>query len=154
MEMPKPQKEHEKLRALAGSWIGEEKMHPSPWDPQGGPAAATIDSRMDLDGFHLISDYVQKRGGQVTYRGHGVFGYNAARKCYEMWWFDSMGMTPDGAASGKWEGDTLMFEHQTPMGFSRYTYTLKGEGRYAFGIQNSQDGKQWASFMDGTYTKK
>jgi len=152
MEMPRPGKEHEKLKALAGKWTGEEKMYPSPWDPQGGTAQATTESRMDLDGFHLITDYVQTRGGQVTYRGHGVFGYDSKESCYLMWWFDSMGFPSMAPAKGKWEGDTLMFEHATPMGHARYTYTMKGDGKYAFGISNSQDGKQWAQFMDGTYT--
>ena len=154
MEMPRPQKEHEKLKALAGAWIGEERMHPSPWDPAGGPATSTAETRMDLDGFHLITDYVQKRSGQISYRGHGVFGYNTGQKCYEMWWFDSTGMTSPAPAAGKWEGDTLMFEHKTPMGMSRYIYKLQGAAKYAFEIQNSQDGKEWTTFIDGTYTKK
>jgi len=154
MEMPRPQAEHEKLKALAGSFTGEETMHPSPWDPQGGTATATTESRMDMDGFYLVTNYVQSRGGQVTYRGHGVFGYDAREKCYLMWWFDSMGITSASPAKGKWEGDTLMFEHKTPMGHARYTYTLKSGGTYTFGIANSQDGKQWANFMDGTYKRK
>lgn len=153
MEMPRPGREQERLKSLAGKWTGEETMHPSPWDPQGGPATSTMDSSIDVDGFYLISRYAQSRGGQVCYRGHGVIGYNAQEKCYEMWWFDSTGMTSPAPARGKWEGDTLMFEQQSPMGFSRSTYTLKGDGRYAFGIAHSQDGKQWTSFMDGSYTR-
>jgi hypothetical protein len=39
------------------------------------------------------------------------------------------------------------------MGRSRYVYTLQGEGRYSFLIENSQDGKSWAPFMEGTYRR-
>ncbi|HET6372248.1 MAG TPA: DUF1579 domain-containing protein, partial [Candidatus Polarisedimenticolia bacterium] len=68
MEMPRPDENHKKLGALAGSWVGEEKMFPSPWDAAGGTATARLQSRLDLDGFFLISEYVQERGGQVTFR--------------------------------------------------------------------------------------
>lgn len=154
MEMPKVTKEHQKLEALAGSWAGEEKINPSPWDPKGGPATSTTESRMDIDGFFLISDYVEKRNGEISYRGHGVFGWNPQEKCYQMWWFDSMGAGSGEAARGKWEGDTLMFEHKTPMGHARYVYTMAGDAKYKFRIDNSQDGKSWATFMEGTYTRK
>jgi hypothetical protein len=40
------------------------------------------------------------------------------------------------------------------MGHSRYTYDLQGEGRYKFTIENSQDGQQWAPFMEAHYTRK
>jgi len=154
MEMPKPQEEHRRLQTLAGSWVGEEKIHPSPWDPKGGTATAKVESRMDLDGYHLITDYVESRGGQVSYRGHGVHGYDRNEKCYLMFWFDSIGEVSHAPAKGKWEGNRLVYAHQTPMGHSRYTYEFKGEGRYSFMIENSPDGKQWAPFMEAHYTRK
>jgi hypothetical protein len=154
MQMSKPQEEHRKLQGLAGTWTGEEKIHPSPWDPKGGAATGRIQSRIDLDGFFLISDYVEERGGQTSYRGHGVFGYDTNERCYTMHWFDSMGSPCQSAARGKWEGNVLRFENKHPMGHSRYVYTFEGEGRYAFKIENSQDGKQWATFMEGRYTRR
>jgi len=33
MQMPPPTAEHNRLKALAGSWTAEETLHPSPWDP-------------------------------------------------------------------------------------------------------------------------
>ncbi len=154
MEMPKVLEEHRKLKALAGAWTGKEKMHPSPWDPQGGPATGRIEGRMDLDGFFLITEYVQERNGQVSYRGHGVFGWDPYEKCYTMHWFDSIGTPVPSPARGTWKGDTLSFEQKSPMGLHRYTYELKGDGRYAFRIDHSQDGKQWVPFMEGTYTRR
>ena len=76
MEMPKPTKHHEKLAAMVGDWTGEETMHPSPWDPKGGTATSRTSTRLELDGFFLVTDYVQERGGRVSYRGHGVVGWD------------------------------------------------------------------------------
>lgn len=154
MEMPKPQEEHRRLQSLAGTWTGEETMHPSPWDPKGGTATGRIESRLDLDGFFLISDYVQECGGRPSYRGHGVLGYDTAERCYTMHWFDSMCATSAPPARGRWEGNVLTLEHRTPMGHSRYVYTFEGEGRYAFRLENSQDGKQWATFMEARYRRR
>lgn len=153
MEMPSIQEHHKKLKDLAGSWSGQETMHPSPWDPKGGTATGKIESRVDLDGFFLISDYLQERGGQVSYRGHGVYGWDPAERCYMMYWFDSIGI-PGTAARGQWNGNTLSFEHRTPMGYSRYVYVMERDGRYSFRIDNSQDGKNWSCFMEGTYNRK
>jgi len=153
MEMPRPNQHHEKLTALAGTWTGEEKIHPSPWDPAGGGATGRIVSRMDLDGFFLVSDYVEERGGQVAYRGHGVFGYDPERTCYTMHWFDSIGSGVSEPARGQWEGNALVFKSRSPMGHARYTYTLEAEGRYTFRIDHSEDGERWVPFMEGTYKR-
>ncbi len=153
MEMPRVQEQHEKLKALAGTWSGAETMHPSPWDPKGGTATGKIESRIDLDGFFLVSDYVQERNGQVSYRGHGVYGWDPMEQSYVMFWFDSIG-TPPSAARGRFHGNTLTLEHRTPMGHSRYVYTLERDGRYSFRIEHSQDAKSWVCFMEGDYSRK
>src|SRR5262245_33528361 len=132
MEMPKPTDKHAKMSALAGTWVSEEKLNPSPWDPKGGTALGKIVSRMELDGFYLLSDYVQERQGKVSYRGHGVIGYDPASNTYSMHWFDSMGFPCGEAAKGTWEGNKLVFRSTSPMGQSRLTYEFQAEGRYKF----------------------
>jgi len=154
MQMPKPGKFHEKLNALAGDWTGDETIHPTPWDPAGGTAKGTTKSRMDLDGFALIQDYVQKRGGKVSYRGHGVIGYDAQEKCYLWHWSDSMGGVPGQVTRGEWKGNKLSFQHASPQGHSRYVYTFNRDGTLGFTIENSQDGTQWAPFLTARYTNK
>lgn len=154
MQMPQVQEQHKKFAQLAGKWKGEEKIHPSPWDPVGGTATARIEARIDLDGFFLVSDYVEERGGRVSYRGHGVYGWDPKESSYTMHWFDSMGgggyTLP---AKGQWTGNTLTFQHETPMGMARYVYNFEGEGRYTFKIENSQDGKEWKPFMEARYQR-
>jgi len=154
MEMPKLLDEHRKLKTLAGNWVGEEKIHPSPWDPRGGHATSRFQARVDLDGFFVVADYVQERGGQAVYRGHGVFGYDQGQKSYTMHWFDSMGGGAPAPVLGKWEGNRLRFEGSHPMGHSRYTYVFEGGDLYGFTIEGSQDGATWAPFIEGKYTRK
>jgi hypothetical protein len=83
-----------------------------------------------------------------------VFGYEPGTNSYTMNWFDSMGFPSGDAAKGTWEGNRLTFQKASPMGQGRYTYDFEGEGRYRFKIENSQDGKQWTTFMEGMYSRK
>jgi|GEM_PF-3960233 len=79
MQMPKPTDAHRKLEKLAGSWHGEEQISPSPLDPVGGKAFGRLTNRLALDGFVVLQDYEQERDGVVNFRGHGVFGWDAAQ---------------------------------------------------------------------------
>jgi hypothetical protein len=153
MEMPKPGAEHEKLKALVGNWKAQETMAPSPWDPKGGEAEASSVAKLGLDGMFVIAEYEQQRGGHVTYRGHGVFGWDAGQKSYTMYWFDSMGSDPGGPARGSWEGDTLTFQMQSKMGHSRYTYRFRSADEYAFEIHMSRDGETWNRWIDSVYRR-
>jgi hypothetical protein len=153
MEMPKPTEQHRKLELWTGSWVADETLHPSPWDPKGGKAKGKITGRLALDGFWAIVDYEQERDGKVTYKGHGLYGWDPSRKAYLMYWFDSMGMDPGGPALGTWEGNRLVFEMQSKMGHHRYVYELKGPDRYAFAMDHSQDGKSWSTMMDSEFRK-
>ncbi|MBI1744991.1 MAG: DUF1579 family protein [Acidobacteria bacterium] len=154
MEMPKLQDQHRKLHVLAGSWLGEETLYPSPWDSNGGHALGKFNARIDLDGFFVITDYVEERGGQVTYRGHGVYGWDGGQNCYLSYWFDSMGGGYAEPARGRWEGNVLTFESRNPMGYSRYRYQFETDVYYIFRIEMSQDGVKWAPFMEGNYFRQ
>jgi hypothetical protein len=152
--MPQPTDEHKKLHVLAGSWEGEEKISPSPWGP-GGPAVGRFEGRVAVDGFYVVNDYVEEKDGRVVFRGHSVFGWDAAEKTYTWYWFDSMGMVPPAPSRGRWEGDTLTFASSFPQGQGRYTYRFEGSTAYTFTLQNSFDGgKTWNTVMEGRYRKK
>ena len=153
MDMCKPTEFHKKLEALAGDWTGPETMYPSHWDPQGGTSTGTYHCRVVCDGFAVVQDYEQVRGGVVCFRGHGVFGYDVQQNCYLWHWTDSMGGMPCTATKGQWNGDTLVWENESPMGKSRYTHTFLPDGRIGFSMEVSQDGATWAKLMDGTYAK-
>jgi uncharacterized protein YodC (DUF2158 family) len=106
MEMPKPTEHHRKLQRLVGQWRGEETMHPSQWDPSGGTATGRTLGRLALDGFAVISDYEQERGGVVTFKGHGVMTFDQIDGLYVLHWFDCMGTRPE-VFKGVFEGEVL-----------------------------------------------
>jgi hypothetical protein len=153
MEMPKPTDAHKKLERLAGRWKGEEKIHPSPWEPKGGMAIARINNRTALDGFSVIQDYEQERNGAVNFRGHGVFTYDPTQQCYIMHWWDTMGM-PMSEYKGNFEGNVLTLSSKNPQGLSRAVFDLHKEGKYTFKMEGSQDGKLWHTFMEGNYNRE
>jgi Protein of unknown function (DUF1579) len=154
MQMPKPDANHEKLHAMVGTWDGKEKMYPSPADPEGGESAGVVRAEMGLDGFFLISNYEQKRGEAVVFKGHGVYGYDSVAKKYTMHWFDTIGSDFGAPAMGDWDGDTLTFVHKSHYGHGRYTYEFIADGDYTFKMESSQDGEKWATIMDGTFRRR
>jgi hypothetical protein len=157
MYAPKPTEQHQRLAALAGTWDGDETLYPSPWDPAGGTARAEIVARVDIDGFFLITDYVEWRDGKVSYRGHGVIGWDAEERCYTMHWFDSMGGSYRAPATGTWEGDRLSFTSETGMGRTRYTYEFDLDGRYTFKMESTHEhegAEVWKPTMKGIYTRR
>lgn len=154
MQMAKPGKFHRKLDAMLGDWSGDEVMHPTPWDPEGGKAKGRYKVKPIADGHGIVQEYVQKRGGKQSYSGHGVIGYDAQQKRYLWHWSDSMGGVPSTVTTGEWKGNKLVFQHGHEQGHSRYTYVFHRDGSIGFSIEFSQDGAQWAPFMAGRYTKK
>ena len=154
MEMPRPTEHHDKLKRLVGTWTGTETMYPSPWDPNGGEADAKVDNRLALDGFNVVQDYEQSRGGQVTFKGHGVMGYDVHRGVHYMLWFDSMG-TPPNEFTGGFEGDSFHLANENPAGKSRSTFDLSGpEDTYSFKMEFCPHGGEWAPLMEGSYRKQ
>ena len=150
--MPVAGENHKKLHRLAGRWTGAEKMSKTPFSP-GGEAIGTSIMRVDIDGFFVIQDYVQTRGGKTSYKGHGIFSYDETKKTFIWYWVDSMGFVPPGPSRGQWNGDTLVFEHE-PIGDKRgrYTYRFPDADSYTFQIENSDDaGKTWYTFIEAVY---
>lgn len=152
MEMPKPGEAHKKLEKLVGNWSGEERMAPSPWDPQGGTAVGRVTNRVGVDGFVVIQDYEQEQAGKVSLRGHGVFSWDDGRQKYSMIWYDSMGQAPNEFV-GDFENDVLTLTNQSSQGHTRAQFDVSMPGRYVFRMDVSQDGTQWQNFMEGRYTK-
>jgi hypothetical protein len=151
--MPKPTADHRRLEKLAGIWRGSETMHPSAWDPQGGEYQAVTRSRVALEGFAVIGDYEQTRGGQVTFSGHAVYTWDVNQKQVVLYWFDSTGQGVD-EFRGSWKGDRLVLECRNSMGFWRMSSDLGKPGAMTSFMEMSQDGKSWAKLFDGTYRRE
>lgn len=153
MEMPKPSEAHRKLEKMVGDWTGEEKIYPSPFDPQGGVAIARVHNKLGLAGFAVIQDYEQERNGVVNFSGHGIFRHDAFQNCYVMHWFDSMGMPPS-EFKGTFDNDVMIATAKQAQGVSRATLDFSKAGTYTFKMEVSPDGNQWFPFMEGKYAKQ
>ncbi len=152
--LERPTEAHDRMSRLAGSWIGEDTLAPSPWEPQGTRATGRMTARMALGGFHLIMDWTQERDGVVNFEGHGVVGWDPRGRCYTMHWFDSMGVEHGAPQLGTWEGATLTFTHETThMGFSRQVYEIRDD-EYRFRLEYSRDGRAWKPFMESLYRRQ
>ena len=154
MDMPKPGDAHRKLAGFIGEWSGGETLHPSPWDPTGGTATATIVNRWIADGFAVAQDYEQRRGGKVNFRGHGVIWYDSNKHEYVMHWLDSMSGS-NSEFRGNFDGDVLMLSAPMPGGggHGRTVWNLGTPGAFTFSMDMSPDGANWKSTMEGKYRK-
>jgi hypothetical protein len=153
MEMPKPSDAHRRMEKLVGEWRGDERIHPSPWDSAGGPAVARVSNRLALDGFAVVQDYEQERGGAVSFRGHAVLRWDAEKDEYVFHWFDSSGMPPTEFRGG-FEDDVLTVAHGNEQGHARAVFDLRPEGRYLYRMEVSGDGQTWHPFMEGDYRRE
>lgn len=126
---------------------------PSPWSPEKSECLGHLDARIDLDGLFVISDYRQDKDGKTTFRGHGVYGWDASKSRYSMYWFDSMSPGFITPAEGIWEGDTLTFTNHSPHGHGRYVYQWTGEDSYTFTMAHSADGEQWDVLMEARFCR-
>jgi hypothetical protein len=133
--------------------VGEEKMEPSPWGP-GASTHGKYVSRVDIDGFNVVQDYVQEKEGKVSFRGHGVFAHDTRAHDVTWYWVDTTGHVPATPARGTWQGDTLTLSSMSPEGGGRFTFRLEGDHSFEFVLENSFDGGQtWTKFMSGRYRK-
>lgn len=153
MGMPEPTPGHLMLEKLAGFWEGEETMHPSQWDPNGGVAIGRNKHELSLDGFALISDYEQERDGAITFTGHGVYTYDPEEERYSLHWFDCMGSPPEVFVGG-FEGDVLTLAHGGPGMHARMTYDLSTPGAMKSKMEMSSDGEDWRVLFEATYKRR
>jgi hypothetical protein len=85
-DIPKPGPEHERLKRLEGTW--ETTMKAGGMENKG-----TVTYKMELGGQWLVSSLESDLGGQKFY-GKGLDSYDAKKKKYVSYWFDSMSATP------------------------------------------------------------
>ena len=151
--MPTPHPQMKQLERLAGTWEGEETVHPSPFDPAGGSARATVRNTIAADGFALVQDYEQDRGRPEKFRGHGFVHHDPVTSQFVFQWIDNSGMGA-GTFRGGFEGDVLSLVQETPAGRMRATWTLDGGETYRYRMDVSPDGASWFPFLEGVYRRR
>lgn len=152
MEMPTVSESQTKLAALfSGVWRGEETLHPSQWDPKGGPAFGTWVVHPSLDGFALVVDYTEERDGKIVYRGHGIHTWSQQDNCFYAYWFDNIGIPPKAPSKAKLDGNR--YSYGEPGSGQRMTYSWT-DGRFEFRIDTSHDGgTTWKPMHEGRYSR-
>jgi hypothetical protein len=80
-EPPKPGKEHEKLKAMEGTWDCAMKM-------MGADSKGSMTYKMAIGGLWLESNFTGDLGG-MKFEGKGLDSYDAGKKKYVGYWFDS-----------------------------------------------------------------
>jgi uncharacterized protein DUF1579 len=152
MQMPTVGPEQKKFNELfSGTWRGEEKLHPSDWDPKGGTGFGTWVAHPSLDGFFTIVEYTEERDGKINYRGHGVYGWDPHQKAYVHYWFDNMGFPPKAPIVGHLEGNKYWYTTEDGGKKQRMTYEWNGD-KLEFRIETSKDGS-WSPMHEGRYTR-
>jgi hypothetical protein len=149
---PTPTEEHRRLSVFAGEWDGEEMVFPSRW-VSGGPATSKVTARMGLNGFYLIQDTRQMRGGKESFATHGLFTYDREDRSYKLFWHDSLGYSAPSPASGGWSGTSLILVRGSLRGNARHVYDVVDDKTYNLRIQFSPDAEGWADVLTGVYRR-
>lgn len=158
-KMVKPSPEIQKLiKTFGGAWTATEKVESSEFVPQGGSGTGTDIVKAGPGGNSLVSDYYSK-GPMGSFTGHGIIYWDPKRKVYSSVWCDSM--SPEGCevgASGKWEGNDLVFDAESEMMGKKFrskqVYTDIQPDSYTFYIDSSADGGPMKRFLTINYTRK
>ena len=143
---------HRRFEQMAGTWVGEETMYPSAWDPKGGTAIGRTVGRVTVGGFALVIDYEQTRGGAVTFAGHGIYTFDPMSELYAMTWVDSIGSPPE-RFTGKFADEVLVMGHGGPPMHVRMRSDYTRPDRIASSMEMSADGRTWNKLFDGDYRR-
>lgn len=155
MGEPIPTDELKKVQFLVGDYSGKEKvtmMSPTPVD-----STSKSHGEMKLGGRYLQTHVEYNITGAPTMTGMHMLTYNAAKKMYEAWWFDSE-VTGAMHMTGNFEGDKLVLTSDpTPMpgmgdAIMRVSWWKNGEKGVRFNLDMKQ-GDKFVTVMDGDYQK-
>lgn len=117
----KPGPEHEKLKAMEGTWDATMKMST-------GESKGTMTWKMGLGGLWLMSSFEAEFGGQ-KFQGHGLDTYDPGKKKYIGVWTDSMSTLPM-VSEGTFDKDgkvlTMTADYPGPDG-KPVKHTMKSE---------------------------
>lgn len=148
--MERPGDEMARLAELfVGVWHGDDGL--TPRHARALPSFSTWIVRTSVDGFCLLVDYEEQRGGQVTYRGHGVHGWDTRDGCLYAYWFDSVGVMPRHGNRATLDGARYSYQDARPGGLTRFTYDWS-DGDLVFTIDRATDGA-WAPMHVGRYRR-
>lgn len=113
-----------------------------------------MSARKLFDGMYVTAHYEHSKESRVMFQGLGVFGYDIRSKLYTMYWFDSFGFDPRGAATGAWAGNSLVLDRKDEFGFTRYIYTFKNEDRIRMEIQIGESDRTFQPWLTANWKRQ
>lgn len=148
-EPQKPGPEHAKLKDMVGEWdavmvVGDQQ------------SKCTAVYKSICQGMWIASDF-EGMIGPEKFQGHGLDGYDIARKKYVGVWFDSMSSAPLHF-EGNYEGKLLVMTGESagpdgkPQKFKNTTETTDKD-HFTFKMYMIQDGKDQLAFTIN-YTRR
>lgn len=141
------------LARLAGTFLGTEHMHPSPWMPEGATARGLSRCRPALSGRAVVLDYEQTLDGRTTFEGHGIYTPGPEPGTVVLHWFDSHGSGPE-RFEGAWQGDRLVLQSRNALGHARMTHDHSVPTELRSTMEMSPDGTTWSTLFDGHYQRQ
>ena len=156
----KPSPEMQKIiKMFAGTWSSTEKHEPSEFLPNGGTGTGSDTVKAGPGGNSLISDYRSKGAMGGSFSGHGIIYWDAKHQAYSSVWCDNMSSEGcEVGATGKWEGNDLVFTAEGEMMGKKYemkqVYTDIKPDSYTFYMDMSNVGGPMKRTMTITYTRK
>jgi hypothetical protein len=153
----KPPTEVEQLGYFVGDWITEGVIQPGPWG-DGGNFSWTESTHWMTGNFFVIGHWDFQMPASLGGDGEEIFimGYDSLAAVYTFDAFSSQGLHQ--VSKGKLEGDTWTWLSEgTQSGHpvqQRMTMQMHSPTTYTLKFEISNDGSNWALFMQGTATKR
>ena len=150
---PRPAPELEKLAYFLGPWSNEGEMMPGPMGAGGEVQGRDLCRWMP--GNFFVGCMMQTRGPMGMMQTQGIMGYDAEKKVYMWWSFDSLGQHETATGTLKdgtwtWMGESRVAGKTVK---SRYTISDTKPDGYSYRWESSPDGKKWTALMTGKVTK-
>ncbi len=151
---PTPPPETDKLSYFAGPWTTEGEIKPGPLGA-GGPTQGREMCRWMPGKFFLACLMQTRTSNGVVVQMEGIMGYDADKKVYRWWSFDSVGRAETATGTLKddawtWVGESKVGDRTVQ---TRYTISDAKPDGYSYDWETSADGKAWTSMMTGKVAK-
>jgi hypothetical protein len=152
-----PRKEHEMLKAMAGSWTTTMRAWTGPGQPT--ESVGSAESKLILDGRFLQEDYSGTFFGR-KFVGHGLTGFDLGKGRYVSTWADNLGTwftTTEGSLDASGKVLTMTGENFNPAigknSPSKMVTRIESERRHVFEVYDKMDGKD-VKVMEIVYNRK
>lgn len=144
-----------RLHAFLGEWVGDEVLHPSPWNATRAQASARVTGALAVDGRVVVRDEARTSTARSE-RVHAVLGYDPHVGRYVLDRFADVDATSTAAepARGGWDGETLTFVYDTSVGPLRLQYTVVSPDHHTGTLSYWETERGWQTALAGDYHRQ